>query len=215
MADAPLAAAAPMGVQDLILGVPKHFLLEDLDPDVANAWARTLGALSKAGARIEVFEFPELETIPEMNARGTISNAEAFAYHRRAGLLAQRGAYDPNVLARVELGAAMSAADYLDLLAARSNLITIANARTARFDAVISPTVPILAPRIDAVAAPETFARLNALTLRNPSVANLLDRCAISLPMRGEGAPCGLMLMGETLGDAKLMAVAKAVESAL
>lgn len=215
MADQPIACVAPPDIASLRLGVPNHYLLDDLDHDVAQAWSRVLTALSKAGARLEAFDFPELDTIPAMNANGSISNAEAFAFHRRAGLLGQRKMYDPNVLARIELGEGMSAAAYLDLIDARQGLIRAAAPRTAPFDAVICPTVPIVAPPIDAMGDPGAFRAANALALRNTSVANLLDRCALSLPMPTEFAPCGLMLMANTLADARLLSIGRAIEPLL
>jgi aspartyl-tRNA(Asn)/glutamyl-tRNA(Gln) amidotransferase subunit A len=52
--------------------------------------------------------------------------------------------------------------------------------------------------------------------LRNTSIFNLLDRCAISLPIQAPGElPVGLMLVGERHGDHRLLAVGKAVETAL
>ena len=52
------------------------------------------------------------------------------------------------------------------------------------------------------------------LQLRNTAAGNFLDRCAISLPCHQPGdAPVGLMLMGETLGDTRLFAIAAAVEA--
>jgi aspartyl-tRNA(Asn)/glutamyl-tRNA(Gln) amidotransferase subunit A len=60
------------------------------------------------------------------------------------------------------------------------------------------------------------YNRINLLLLRNTTIANLLDRCAISIPCHRAGdAPVGFMLMGERMGDAKLLSVAQAVESAL
>jgi aspartyl-tRNA(Asn)/glutamyl-tRNA(Gln) amidotransferase subunit A len=215
MADEPLTRTPPADIKALRLGVPNNYFLEGLAPEVADAWTASLTILSRAGARIQPFDFPELDRIPGIHAGGTISNAEAFALHRRLGLLAHRDLYDPNVLARIDVGAGMSAADYLDLLAARAALIADADRRTAPYDAIITPTVPILAPRRDAVTGPADFARANSLSLRNASVVNLLDRCAISLPMACETAPCGLMMIGETLGDARLLAQASAVEAAL
>ena len=54
------------------------------------------------------------------------------------------------------------------------------------------------------------------LILRNTALGNFLDRCAISLPCHRPGeAPVGLMLMGETMGDARLFQIAAAVEAAL
>jgi Asp-tRNA(Asn)/Glu-tRNA(Gln) amidotransferase A subunit family amidase len=43
-------------------------------------------------------------------------------------------------------------------------------------------------------------------------VVNFLDGCAISLPMATDGPPCGLMAIGPTLGDARLFALAEAIE---
>jgi aspartyl-tRNA(Asn)/glutamyl-tRNA(Gln) amidotransferase subunit A len=215
MADLGAAKVRPLDIRTLRLGIPNHFLLDELDPQVAEAWSRTLTALSRAGAQLETFDFPELDGIPAMNSRGTISNAEAFAFHRRSGLLHQSALYDPNVLARVQVGREMSAADYLDLLDARSRLMSAAAMRTAPYDAVICPTAPIIAPLILPMGDPEAFKRANALSLRNTSVANLLDRCALSLPMPTDGVPCGLMVMGETLGDSHLLSVGNALEPAL
>jgi aspartyl-tRNA(Asn)/glutamyl-tRNA(Gln) amidotransferase subunit A len=215
MADEPLPRAGAADIGSLRLGVPNHYFLESLAPEVARAWTDSLKRLSKAGARIEPFDFPELDRIPKLHAGGTITNAEAFALHRRFGLLSRRAEYDPNVLARIDVGAGMSAADYIDLLEARAALISDADRRTSPYDAILAPTAPILAPRMDAVSEPGAFARDNGLALRNASVINLLDRCAISLPMACDTAPCGLMVIGETLGDARLVALAAAVETAL
>jgi aspartyl-tRNA(Asn)/glutamyl-tRNA(Gln) amidotransferase subunit A len=215
MADEPVIPAPADDIRSLRLGVPNNYFLENLAPEVSRAWRDSLERLSKAGARIEHFDFPELDRIPQINAAGTITNAEAFALHRRLGLLNQRDKYDPNVLARIDVGAGMSAADYLDLLEARAALRIDVDRRTSAYDAILAPTAPILPPRIEAVRDAAAFARDNGLALRNASVVNLLDRCAISLPMACATAPCGLMMIGETLGDARLLAAAMSVESAL
>ena len=52
--------------------------------------------------------------------------------------------------------------------------------------------------------------------LRNPAVFNFLDRCALSLPIHETGAaPVGLMVVGETLGDDRLLSVGQGIEAAL
>ena len=62
----------------------------------------------------------------------------------------------------------------------------------------------------------EAYAKLNILSLRNPTVANFLDLCSISLPVHRQGdAPVGLMLIGKHGGDARLFQIAKAVEGLL
>ena len=86
-----------------------------------------------------------------------------------------------------------------------------------RFDAVLSPTVPIVAPSIASVLTDDDeFFRGNALLLRNTSVVNMLDGCAISIPCHTPGQlPVGLMLWHAALHDDALLDLALHVESAL
>jgi aspartyl-tRNA(Asn)/glutamyl-tRNA(Gln) amidotransferase subunit A len=52
--------------------------------------------------------------------------------------------------------------------------------------------------------------------LRNPSVINFLDGCALSVPCHRPGeAPVGLMIAGLTMQDEKVLSVGAAIESAL
>jgi len=133
-------------------------------------------------------------------------------------LLAERAAeYDPRVGLRLQGGAQMSAADYIDLLAARRRWIAQVEARAAGFDALLLPTVPLLAPRIDALqASDEAYFAANALILRNPTLINFLDGCALSLPCHEPGAaPVGLMLAAAGGQDRALLGLGEAVEQAL
>ncbi len=211
MADDPTPDDAPGPMTDIVLAIPDRVVLDDVAPEVAVAWERALDKIASAGMILAALPFPELDAMIEANARGTLSNAEAYAAHRRARLLDRREAYDPNVLARVEIGSGMSAADYLDLLARRESLIADAEARTAPFHAVIAPTTPNLAPRFTEISDPAAFARENALALRNTSVANFLDRCAISLPMASDRAPAGFMMIGARMADAQLLRIAERI----
>ncbi len=154
-------------------------------------------------------------TIARANATGGFSVAESFAWHR--ALLADKAAlYDPRVRSRIERGAAMTAADYVALIADRRRIINAMALESAHCDALAMPTIPIVPPLIADLAEDDAYARTNQLLLRNPSLANFLDRCAISLPCHPAGsAPVGLMLVGETMADRRLFAIALAVEAAL
>ena len=78
------------------------------------------------------------------------------------------------------------------------------------------PTVPIVAPPIAALAEDAAFFKANGLLLRNTFAINLLDGCAFSLPCHATGElPVGLMLASVRGDDARLAAVALAVEAAL
>jgi len=87
------------------------------------------------------------------------------------------------------------------------------DARLADLDALVMPTTPIVAPRLDEVAEPKSFMQRNALLLRNTTIGNFFDLCAVSLPIPREGGlPCGLMLLARNGRDHRLLRIAAAVE---
>jgi aspartyl-tRNA(Asn)/glutamyl-tRNA(Gln) amidotransferase subunit A len=132
-------------------------------------------------------------------------------------MASQRERFDPRVAMRIALGEPVSAADYIALLDHRRVWIRRVEHALAGFDAVVCPTVPIVAPAIDAlVESDDAFFAANRLLLRNTFAFNFLDGCAFSLPCHAAGElPVGLMLASVNGDDARLAAVALAVEAAL
>ncbi len=203
----------PLPLAGLRLAVPTNYMLDGLDEHVAAAFARALSALAAAGATISHVAFPALDAIPAANAAGGITAPEAWAWHRKL-IAAKRDGYDPRVLKRILGGDRMGAADYVDVLNARAAVIARFDAETAPYDALLMPTCALIPPAIAALDDEAEYTRVNMLQLRNTAAGNFLDRCAISLPCHQPGdAPVGLMLMGETLGDTRLFAIAAAVEA--
>jgi amidase/aspartyl-tRNA(Asn)/glutamyl-tRNA(Gln) amidotransferase subunit A len=198
------------------LALPRTVMLDALEPAVATAFDQAIEALHRAGARIETIDLPGLRDAQALARGGGISAAESWAWHRHR--LAQREAqYDPRVALRIRRGAAMGAADYIDLLTERRDWIAHMKAALAGFDALLSPTVPIVAPPIaPLLASDEAFFATNALLLRNPSLVNLLDGCALSLPCHRHGDwPVGMMVWGPALSDDVVLSVSLTVEAAL
>lgn len=192
-------------------GVPRTVMLDDLEPPVARAFEQALSALRAAGAHLEDLTLPAIAEVP-----ANLSPPEAWAWHRRL-LATEEARYDPRVVQRIHRGEGLSAADYIDLLAARRAWATRMLAHLSGFDAFLSPTVPILPPAIAPLVDDDrAFFDINAKLLRNPSVVNMLDGCAISLPCQAVGAlPVGLMLWHGALHDDSLLDAALAVERAL
>ena len=221
IADAVMAGEPPepleaMGPRGLRLAVPRgSFFLDELDAEVAQAFERACGLLSRAGAQLEALALPELAELGAINAKGGFSPPEAYAWH--AELIARRGAdYDPRVRQRIARGAEMSAPDYVRLIEDRARFNAAIAAHTRHYDALIVPTVAVIAPPIADFADDATFFRLNARILRNPNPVNFLDRCAITLPIAEPGeAPVGLMLIGQHGEDRRLLAMAAGIEAAL
>jgi aspartyl-tRNA(Asn)/glutamyl-tRNA(Gln) amidotransferase subunit A len=215
LSDGPPPALEHGRISGVRLAVPGTLVLDDMDPEVARCFERALGRLSAAGAIIRPIDMPEWAAIAAINSKGGFSAAESYAWHR-ALIETKATQYDPRVLSRIRRGAAQSAADYLDLILARRRLIEATARRAAPHDALIMPTVPIVAPLLAELDGEDAFTRLNLLILRNPSVINMLDGCAISLPVgEPDGAPVGLMLAAMGGRDHALFQIAAAVEQAL
>jgi Asp-tRNA(Asn)/Glu-tRNA(Gln) amidotransferase A subunit family amidase len=189
---------------------------DGMDAASATAFERTLGALRTAGAQIDTLALDEINDLPAIQATGGFSAAESFAWHREL-LARNRAGYDPRVAARIERGAGMSAADYIHLVQDRRVWIARMEQRLAGYDAVLSPTVPMVAPTIASIATDDSeFFRVNGLLLRNTSIINMLDGCAISLPCQRPGElPVGLMLWNVALRDDTILNIALQCEALL
>ncbi len=215
LADAPLTLRA-VPLKHLRLAMPRGFLLDDLDATVAKAFERSLVTLRRAGAHIEEIDLRALADVPSIMAGGGFAPVEAWAWHRER-IVRDEARYDPRVALRIRRGEAMSAAEYIELIARRQAWIA-AMAETLRdVDAMLSPTVPMVAPPIAPLLADDAaFFATNARLLRNPSMVNLLDGCAISLPCHAPSEmPVGLMLWSGALCDGAVLDAALAVETAL
>lgn len=204
-----------MPLRGLRLALPQSLVLDDLDDTVASAFGDALSRLSSAGAQIVEFPFAELDRISGLLKGRSLAIAEGYAWHRKH--LARAGdRYDPLIAARFRGGEHYLAADYIDILNGRRALITEADRATAPYDAVVMPAVATVAPTIAEFDNESHYHRINALFLRNTSAANFLDRPSLTLPCqrKGEG-PVGLMLVGETMADRRLLGIGQAVERTL
>ena len=203
---------APYRLDGLRLAAPQTVVLDSMDQAVAGAYGDALSRLARAGVKIVDVPFVEFNDVATLNRMGGLAASEAYAWHRR--LIESKGAlYDPRVLARMMRGKDQDAAHYIELIQGRAELIRCVAPISAQYDAMIMPTVPIVAQPLASLEAEEQFRAVNLLVLRNTMIANLLDRCAISIPCHRRGdAPVGLMLVGEHGADRRLFAIAAAIE---
>ncbi len=215
LADEPVQPLLPRPIKGMRLAVPTTIALDELDDGVARTFERALETLSRQGALIERIAVPEFLDVGVMNTKGGFAAAESYAWHRY--LIASHGdVYDPRVSQRILRGEAISAADYIDLLEARKSLIARATVRFAPYDALVMPTSAITPPRIADLADDKAFTKANLLSLRNCTLINMIDGCAISLPCHREGdAPVGLMLAASGGSDRRIFELAAAMEAAI
>ena len=197
------------------LAVPTTVALDELDDEVARTFERALETLSRQGALIERIAVPEFLDVGVMNTKGGFAAAESYAWHRYL-IVSHGDVYDPRVSMRILRGEAISAADYIDLLDARRSMIARATVRLAPYDALVLPTTANTPPRIADLADDKAFTKANLLSLRNCTLINMMDGCAISLPCHREGeVPVGLMVAASGGSDRRIFGLAAAMEGVI
>jgi len=210
---AQLGGCSVVGIR---FGVLQGYVLDDLDEHVARCFSHALRILSEAGAEIKEVHFNALDEIPETNAEGGFAAAESYKQHRQ--LIDHHGKhYDPRVLSRILRGKEISEPAYQQLIRARCGIISEAEDTFADCDAWLLPTVPRIAPLIAQLESSATaYFDANAALLRNPSIINFLNGCALSIPCHNRGdAPVGLMIASLGGSDQKLLNIGAAVEATL
>ena len=122
------------------------------------------------------------------------------------------GSSDPRVLTRIRFAETLTQAQIDDAYAARAEIAARFDAEMDGFGALLAPTLLALPPTIAEVEA--DFDRLNAAMLRNTSLVNLADGCALAMPTPGLSPPWSMtMLVGRKGQDAGLLAVAKGLSA--
>lgn len=200
----------------LRLAVPRTLMLDDLEPVVATVFERCLSTLSAAGALIDEIDLEPLKHLAALQANGGFAAAESWSWHRHR-LSARQADYDPRVAMRIRRGEAIGAADHIDLHLARRDWIARMQNFLDGYDAMLSPTVPMVAPPIlPLVDDDAAFFATNGRLLRNPSAVNFLDGCALSLPCQQSGEmPVGLMVWAGAMCDDTVLDVCLGIEAEL
>jgi aspartyl-tRNA(Asn)/glutamyl-tRNA(Gln) amidotransferase subunit A len=212
MADETQISVAPAPVSGLRLGILEGFPVQDLDATVGSRFSWAIDCLSKAGARITHEAISLIDAMSHVNRRGGITPPEAFAILRNR--LASTGdKVDQDARRRIERRGQILAADYIQMLRERSALVKAMDQQLVDLDALVMPTVPIVAPRLEEVETRDGFSSRNAALMRTTIIATFFDMCAISLPLpRDDGLPVGLMLASRNGQDRRLLRIAVAIE---
>lgn len=204
------------GLRGVRLAVPQTVVLDELAAPVASAFSAAVTRLSAAGASIVDLPLKEFTRTVEANPRGILSAAEAYWWHRRY-IQEAADQYDPRVLWRIRQGEGVSAAQYIELLQQRRRFVRDVSAAVYGCDALLMPTTTDAAPTVlEVTASDDAYVRINSRLLRNTSLVNLFDGCALSVPCHAPGsAPVGLMIAGAHGRDEQVLAIGHAVEAAL
>ena len=202
------------GVAGLTLGVPGTVFWDDCDPEVEARTREAIAHLESLGARVIDLEFEQAESARQLNPRGLVIAAEAYAVNARL-LESSFDELDPIVAFRVEKGRDVPAHEYCSTVRAWETLRTHTVDALADVDALLCPTVMIPpVPVAGALASTGTYAECNLQTLRNTSIGNILGLCGLSVPcgFTSGGLPVGLMIYGKPFDEAVVLRVGYAYQ---
>jgi aspartyl-tRNA(Asn)/glutamyl-tRNA(Gln) amidotransferase subunit A len=123
----------------------------------------------------------------------------------------QRGQFDARVSSRMARADEVSAIAYCRTLRLREQLITQYKAEMGD-KILLMPTVPMLPPKLSVFNDDEVYTRINLQVLRNPSIANVMDCCSVSLPFSHGTDTIGVMLTATAYHDESLLELAQECE---
>jgi len=193
-----------------VLGLPKEFFFDVVSRDVNARFREALRRWQKAGHKINDVSIPLLTATEE--AGNHVAWPEATQFHQQSGWFPARATeYSDDVSARLEMGAKVSAIEYLNALETRKRFIHQLEGALSQagVDALVVPTTPITAPRIgeESTEIGEKQHPTRALLLRLNRPANLSGSPAISVPCGADiaGLPVGLQLIGTPSSDLKIL----------
>ena len=210
MAGADFVPLEPVAVAGLRFGIAQGVPLDRLDHTVAAAFAAAIGRLENAGVRLS----HETLSLFDDWARSTPRAASPRPKPMPSTATASRGAVPTSTPMSASASSAAATSAWLAISTWCGNAGVwcgrwTRGSRGSTRSSCRRP--PIVAPTIAEVADPKTFGARNAALLRNPSIANFFDLCAVSLPLPAP-LPVGLMLVARNGEDRMLLRIAAAVE---
>lgn len=208
-----IGRAAPAG--RLRIGVPAGHFQDACDGSIAEVVRAALARLEGAGHSLVPIDFTEAAAAFDLWMAGSTVGAELRAF-LDAELPDWIPLLDPNVGRRMQ-AAALPAAEVRERKAALDRLAAAAQRRFDEVDVMATATVSCSPPRLDEVADPDAYRAANLRMLRNTHTANVLQLCAITMPVGFDalGMPVGLQVMGRNMADDGLFAAALAIEKTL
>jgi aspartyl-tRNA(Asn)/glutamyl-tRNA(Gln) amidotransferase subunit A len=212
------------GVAGLKLGVPREYFGEGIDPGVRGRVESAIQSLAAKGAEIVEISLPHTEhavatyyVIAPAEASSNLSRFDGIRYGHRAekpgDILelyrrSREEGFGPEVKRRIILGTYVLSSGYYDAYYSRAQKVRTLIRRDFEtafqsVDAILAPVAPTPARRIGAFADDPLHEYLSDIFTLS---ANLAGIPGISVP--------GLQILGPHLGEAMLLRVARAAESA-
>ena len=211
----PNAHQAPVTPSQLTLGVPDNYFLDGVDAEMNAAFEQALAVFEAKGAKQVSVHVSDVDGRERYFP--VAMPAHLLAWLGEAFFMDHQALIDPIIRARIEKGIGIKAHDYLALADERRRHIEAAKPLFDQVDVIVSPTTQAPPMKVAELEDPNLAMQAALGMTRNTQPANYFDWCAVTLPMGVDsaGLPLGLQLNGPGHNDAKLLAIAVALEALL
>lgn len=226
------------GVKGLKLGIPKEYFGEGIDPGVRAKVEAAIQRLAAQGAEIVEISLPHTEhavatyyVIAPAEASSNLSRFDGIRYGHRAAnpsdildlyQKSREEGFGAEVKRRIIIGTYVLSSGYYDAFYGRAQKVRTLIRRDfenafQQVDAILSPVAPTPARKIGSVKGDPLQEYLSDIYT---TAANLAGIPGISVPCGttdfdgGTNLPVGLQILAPHLGEAKLLRIAKAAETA-
>jgi aspartyl-tRNA(Asn)/glutamyl-tRNA(Gln) amidotransferase subunit A len=200
----------------LRIGIPEGLMWDDCEPGIAEGVRASLAKLERAGHRLVPIRYPEADKAFEVFKAGGTAGAELLAF-LRAELPEWIPQLDPYTAARMNAAAEITAVEFLSRQRTLDTLSRQSRRHFSEVDVIASPTTPASPPPLAELVTWDQARPRNLKMLRNTSIGNLLQLCALTLPVGSDalGMPVGLQLMADHGRDDLLFAAGLEIERVL
>ena len=228
------AAGLRQGVQGLRIGVPEEYLGEGLDLEIRAAVERALDGLRAAGCTVESISLPHTRyavptyyVIATAEASSNLSRFDGVRYGLRSPESDTLSAmfrnsrdqgFGPEVKRRILLGTYVLSAGYYDAYYRKAQQVRTLLARDflnafSKVDAIVCPVTPTPAFKLGEKTDDPVQMYLEDIYSVAASLAGI---CGMSVPAgtTQAGLPIGVQVLGPHFGEAPMLRVGSAIESA-
>lgn len=204
------------GIEGLRLGVPTTHFFERIEPGVEATVRTAMRELERLGAHLQSVSIPHIRY--GLAAILTIELASATAWHDRYlrdPILRTR--FTPEVRLLLDAGKFVFASDFVKAQQLRGMLLQELRAAFQEVDALVTPTMPLVAWPVDrnTVRLGDQEEHVLHACWRYTYVFNLTGLPAVTVPCGFvDGMPVGLQLVGRPFDEQTILRIAHAYEEA-
>jgi len=199
------------GVSRLKVGIPRKTLFNDLHPDVASCLEAAIQVVGKLTSQVREVDFA-------VDGFRTIFDAEIYEFHE-AMVNKSPQLYDPRTLYRIQRCAGITASQYIRERRRLAEVRSTAERVFEQVDVVLSPTVPVPAPKLTelaalAVADVRPYEVKNLLRNTSPFSVMFWPTTSVPCGFTRDLLPVGMQISSRPGGDSICLRLAHAFERA-